>query len=313
MNRLRAKAGIVRALSTLAAVLASACTGAGAADDLPRLHVVRVNETTAAALAGVDDDVKFRVETCRALMHMPAGSVPAVPAGRLAKIVFFEDEAFFDGDRSAHYKTTRSIAADSGSACQPYLLVQREATVADGCDTRIMGRSGNDHDFEAPATAPPPWKPLTQVAHTGRPAELCARKRKPMTADGVPADSAGNGVSCIWRSRLIVANLGAALKARMPPSAAGSGPAQAGLDDCLWQRMPRYASAHAEDADVVLRTHSVEPARQKDAAMSTGTGGMAFFAGNTRLQALDIGGAAAAKFDAAAVDAFVHLSPTQAL
>jgi hypothetical protein len=290
-------------------MLASGCSRAGAADATPRLHVVRVNESSAEALAGVHDFAAVQVEACRAALHLGSGGAPALPDAQLGKIVFFQDEAFYDGDRIAHYKTRRFIVADSSSSCAPYVLVQREVKIVDGCSSRIVGRSGDDLNSVAPPAAPV-WAPETRVENTGMPADACAPKRKPISTEGLQADVAGTGVACVWRSRLMAAKYGALMKSA-PPSP-GAGPSGTGLDECLYQPMPHYASAHSAGEDVVLRTHASEPSAQKRSAQMSLTGGHLQFEANTRLQAFEVGGQAAGKFDKAAVDAFVHLSPKEA-
>jgi hypothetical protein len=143
------------------------------------------------------------------------------------------------------------------------------------------------------------------VERRGLPGDACVHARKPFETDGLPTDVAGPGVNCIWHSRLLAARFGALT--RRPP-APGNGPSATGLDACLYQPLPHYASAHSAGEDVVLRTHSSAPSVQQAA-----TGGHVEFEGNTRLLAVDVGGQAAAKFDQAAAEAFVRLPPREAL
>jgi hypothetical protein len=283
--------------------LLAACSGAGAADDLPRLHVLRVNESDAQALAGAREAGEAAVEGCRAAQHM-AGPGPAIPEAALAKLVFFQDEAWYDGPKVAHYRTIRSIAADSGSGCKPYVLVRRDVVVTDGCTDRIVGTSGNDLNTVPPGS-PPPWQPSTTTEPAGH-SLGCEHKGKPPVTDGVAADSAANGVACVWRSRL----LSALTKGRVP-AAPGNGPAAQGSDDCLYQAIPRYQSGDSPGEDVVLRTRATEASAGRAAAQMPISGGHSFFEGNTKLAAMDKGGPASGKFDKSAVDAFVRQSPKE--
>lgn len=280
------------------AMLAGVCAAAGNDVAPPRMHVVRVNEASADALAGVREFAAVQVESCRVTQHLSGSGAPPLTDAQLRKIVFLQDEAFYDGDRIAHYSTRRFVVADGSSSCAPYVLVLRDVSITVGCGTRIVGRSGNDLNSDAP-----PGPPETHVERTGPSGDACVHARKPVETDGLPTDSAGSDVNCIWQSRLLAARFGALT--RRPP-APGNGPSATGLDACLYQPLPHYASAHSAGEDVVLRTHSSAPPAQQ--AVS---GGHIEFEGNTRLQAMDVGGPAAAKFDQAAAEAFVRLPPRE--
>jgi hypothetical protein len=299
----------VRLLLVCCALLANACSGAGAADAPPRLHVVRVNESSAEALAGARKFAEAAVESCRVTQHLSGGAAASLSDAKLEKIVFFQDEAFYDGDRIAHYTTHRFVVADAGSSCAPYVMVERDVTIADGCASRITARSGNDiSDVGNPDASG--GTPETQVERTGLSGDACVHKRKPVDATGLQADSAGPGANCVWRSRLLAARFGGLTKSA---PGAGNGPAPNGMDDCLYQALPHYASAHSAGEDVVLRTHESGPAGPARLAQDLASGGHAAFEGNTRLLSFEAGGRPAARFDKAAADAFVRLPPKEAL
>lgn len=296
-----------RLLLVCCALLANACSGADGADAPPRLHVVRVNESTPEALAGAREYAEAAAESCRVTMHMSGGGV-ALSDAQLGKIVFYEDEAFYDGNRIAHYTTHRFVVADSGSSCAPYVLVERAVKIVDGCSTLITGRSGSDISNVGGSGSA--GTPETRVENTGAQGDSCVHKRKPLDATGLPAELAGSGASCVWRSRLLAARFGALTKSA---PAAGNGPSPTGLDACLYQAVPHYESAHSAGEDVVLRTHVSGPPAQARSAQFAVSGGHVAFEGNTRLQSFESGGKSAAKFDKAAADAFVHLPPKEGL
>jgi len=284
---------------------------AQAPDALPRLHVLRVNETSPAALAGARLFAGVQVEGCRAAMGMPAGGEPALPDAALAKVVWFQDESFFDGDRSASYVTRRYILADRSSSCAPYLLVQRDVTILDGCGTRLSGGSGNDLNVNQMPEAPP-WSPEVRSESVGRGGDSCVRKRrKPLSTAGLPTDSSGNGPACIWQSRLLGAMLADLPNARPPEP--GSGPSAKGLDFCLLATLPYYASAHAKEQMVVLRTHAGGTAPANESALAAASGGHSVFEADTRLQSFESGGAPQPRFDKAAADAFVRLPQRESI
>jgi hypothetical protein len=240
-------------------------------------------------------------------MHLSgAGAAPS--DAQLGKIVFYEDEAFYDGDRIAHYTTRRFVTADRGSSCAPYVLVAREVKITDGCVSRITARSALDISNVGQSSAPA--EPETKVEATGVSGDACVRERKPLDVSRVAADTAGFGASCVWRSRLMQARFGALMKSAPE---AGNGPSARGMDDCLYQPIPHYASAHSAGEDVVLRTHSSAPPAPVRAAQFSVSGGHLAFEANTRLKSLESGGAAAAKFDKSAADAFVRLPSKEAL
>jgi hypothetical protein len=299
---------VVRLLLACCGLLANACFGADAdtAEAHPHLHVVRVNESIPEALAGVREYAQSAVETCRLTLHM-SGSGPALSDAQLGKIVYYEDEAFYDGDRIAHYTTRRFVVADSGSSCAPYVLVQRDVRITEGCSSVITARSGSDIGNLRGGDATP-GTPETHVENTGAQGDSCVRKRKPLDATGLHGESAGFGASCVWRSRLFAARFGAMTKST---PAAGDGPAPTGLDACLYQAVPHYESAHSAGEDVILRTHVSAPAIQVRSAQLAVSGGHVAFEGNTRLQSFESSAKAAAKFDKAAADAFVHLPPKE--
>ncbi len=135
-------------------------------------------------------------------------------------------------------------------------------------------------------------------------------RSKPLDATGLPAEAAGSGVSCVWRSRLMSARFGALMRSAPPP---GNGPSATGLDACLYQPVPHYASAHSAGEDVVLRTHASAPLAQVRAAQLSVSGGHVEFEANTRLKSIESDGAAAAKFDTSAAEAFVRLPSKEAL
>ena len=295
---------LARLLLAGLALLATACSGAAGGDGPPRLHVVRVNESSPEALAGARETAQAAAESCRATLHLAGGGAAPTDA-QLGKIVFFEDEAFYDGDRIAHYTTHRFVAADASSSCAPYVLVQRDVKIVEGCGSRISARSGADIATAGQANAPE-----TKVEATGLSGDACVQKRKPLDAAGLPADAAGSGANCVWRSRLMAARFGALTKTAPEP---GNGPSATGLDACLYQAIPHYAGPHSAGEDVVLRTHASAPPAHARAAQLAVSGGHVAFEADTRLKSLETGGAAPAKFDKSAADAFVHLPPREAL
>lgn len=299
---------VVRLVLACCVLLANACSGADATDAHPRLHVVRVNESIPEALAGVRQYAESAVETCRLTQHMSAGGT-APSDGQLGTIVYYADEAFYDGDRIAHYTTRRFVVADKGSSCAPYVLVEREVKITEGCGSVITARSGSDISNLRGADASA-GTPETNVENTGAQGDSCVRKRKPLDATGLTGEAAGFGANCVWRSRLMAARFGALAKSTQP---AGPGPAPMGLDACLYQAVPHYESSHSAGEDVVLRTHVSAPATPVRSAQLAATGGHVEFEGNTRLQLFESDGKPAAKFDKAAADAFVHLSPKEGL
>lgn len=297
-----------RLLLVCCALVANACSGAASGDTPPRLHVVRVNESSPEALAGAREYAQAAVESCRVTTHLSGAGAAPLSDASLSKIVFFEDEAFYDGDRIAHYTTRRFVVADRSSSCTPYVLVSRDVKITDGCASRITAHSGVDIDSVGQAGAAA--APQTRVESTGLSGDACVHKRKPLDASSLAADDAGTGASCVWRSRLMAARFGAFMKSA---PAAGSGPSSRGLDECLYQPLPHYASAHSAGEDVILRTHASAPPAQARAAQLSVSGGHVAFEANTRLKSLERGGAAAPKFDKSAADAFVRLPSREAL
>lgn len=301
----------LRFLAALPIALSALPTHAQSPEALPRLHVLRVNETSANALAGARLFAGVQVDGCRAAMGLPPAGEPALPDAALAKVVYNQEESFFDGDRRASYVTRRFILADRSSSCAPYLLVQREVTIVDGCGTRITGGSGNGLNI-SPMPEPPPWKPEVRVESTGRGGDSCVRKRrKPMPIAGLPTDAAGNGPACIWQSRMFAAAFADLPHAPLPEP--GAGPSAKGLDFCLYAALPYYAPAHAAEEMVVLRTHAGTAAPADPAALAAASGGHSEFETDTRLQSFESGGAPQAKFDKAAADAFVRLPQRESL
>lgn len=262
----------MRLLLVCCALLASAGTsvsfGATGDEAPPRLHVVRVNESSPEALAGAGAFAQAAAESCRLAMHLPGPGVAA-----------------------------------------PVALVARGVRITDGCGARITARSGADISSVGPSGVAA-GVPETQVEATGVSGDAWARQRRPLDASGLAADVAGDGTSCVWRSRLMAARFGALAKSA---PAAGNGPSGKGLDARLYQALPHDASAHSAGEDVVLRTHASAPPAPVREAQVPVTGGHLVFESNTRLKSLEVGGAAAAKFDKAAADAFVRLPARETL
>lgn len=300
-----------RATAPAAFVAASlaACGAALAADAPSRIHVVRTNETSPEALAGARTYATLMASNCRSILHMPPAEVTLTDA-QLSKITYREEEIFFEGDRIAHYVTIRFVIADSSSQCQPYVWVHRDARIAEGCDASISGDSGPILDSAGPPAAPPTWSPSTRVG----PGQ-CGEKRRERSTEGVPADDAGAGQTCVWGSRLMFARLGPALKSRLPAGEPGNGPAAKGLDTCLWQRMPDYRPPNGKSEAIVLRHHTPpDPDPQHDEAQLGLTGGHRFFEGNDRTRKFEIDGPpGGTRLTKAGVEAFVRLPPKESV
>jgi hypothetical protein len=237
------------------AMVAQATLAASTGSVPPTLRVHMVNDVDAKSLAAVRRDLASEVETCRAMLNMPPAPPPQLSDAQLSKIVFYDEVDLYTPKAHASYVIKRGLHADDQSKCEPFVWVERSASVFNDCDGFIGGHGVILPSLLLPGVAsqlPPPG-----VGIQPRSAGCSVPAPVPWNLSKLTPTDAGNGVPCVWLTGVVKDAPGGSLwastwiKHGTAPSD-GKNPAPTG-DACVYTKQPFYTSSRFMNPPVVLK------------------------------------------------------------
>jgi hypothetical protein len=283
-----------------AALLVPMTARASAGSDKP-ITIVRAG---AGNLEGIKASLTRAYLACAEHLKIK-GAMPSLPSDRvLSGLVLYEAEELFDGPHWALYESFGTPAADPQRQCGWVIYWQRNAVAETACQRHESGRSAMRGLPQDLGLAPvEPAKTASEALDAGS----CRDKQRTPNLQGVPRQSAGQGLSCVWARDLLsgrIAALAAKMPSKKPQAEDGAERSKSQTDVCLYDELPYYWS-NGKSRNVMLMNRADLMSADGSHAVPTAIGETQAVQASLRKFSMSV--ISADKFSRASIDRFIAL------